>query len=302
MAEYTSPAFARRQLRLALRRAREAASLTQGQVAEALDWSISKVNRIETGDVRISGTDLAALLRLLGVTDQSLTKRLAEQARASRQHGWWDAPPFRQHLTGPTRQLIEFESAAVTIRCYQPTLIPGILQTEAYARDILSYWAHEMNADERAARVAGRQLRRERLFGREPPVRYLVLLDESVVMRDVGGPSVMVDQLRQTLDHTASGHVNVRIIPYRDGAPFAVMGGFVLLDLIDAENAILYQESYVVDQIVQTQDAVLPYRSLFERMWELSLSEAASMRLMEARAANMLASLDRVSGIDRHIS
>ena len=147
MASYEAPAVARRRLRLALRKAREAKGLTQAQVAEALDWSLSKVNRIETGEVTVSTTDLHALLRLFEVTDAAQVDRLVADARASRRRGWWDEPRYRQHLTPAMLQLFQFETEATTIRIFHPTLIPGLLQTRAYAEAALGVWRDRLSED-----------------------------------------------------------------------------------------------------------------------------------------------------------
>jgi transcriptional regulator with XRE-family HTH domain len=295
MGPNTSPALARRQLRLALRRAREAAGLTQGQVAEALEWSISKVNRIETGDVKVSNTDLAALLRLLNVTDPAMVAEFTERGRAARRHGWWDEPPVGKHLPPTYRQLIEFEAAASIVRSFQPALVPGILQTEAYAQEILDTWQHELSAEVRQARVLTRLRRRAAIFDRPDPPFYLLILDESVVWREVGGPQAMAEQLELILELARNERVQVRILPFREGTPLTAVGGFFLCDAEDEENVLLYQESAFGDHAVQATEQVRQYRMRFDQMWNVSLDEDASARLMRARAAAMLASLDRGS-------
>src|SRR5688572_13701384 len=111
-----SPAVARRRLRLALRKAREDAGFTQGQVAYALDWSLSKVQRIESGDVAVSTTDLLALLSYLGIDDAQEKSQLQEIAKRSRRKGWWDEPEIREHLNSSTLQYLAFENEATMIR------------------------------------------------------------------------------------------------------------------------------------------------------------------------------------------
>src|SRR5262249_26457337 len=95
MTSYDSPAAARRRLRLAVRKAREATGLTQGQVAEQLSWSISKVNRMENGEVTISPTDLSALLNLFGVKDRNVVNEMSRDAKAAKQRGWWHEARYR---------------------------------------------------------------------------------------------------------------------------------------------------------------------------------------------------------------
>jgi transcriptional regulator with XRE-family HTH domain len=290
-----SPAVARRRLRLALRQAREARGLTQGQVAEALEWSLSKVNRVEGGDVTISSTDLRALLALLGVTDAERVDQLMADARASRRRGWWDEPRYRNHLTAATLQLLQFEGEATTIRVFQPTFIPGVLQTRAYAEAVLGAWGDELSDDDRAVRLDVRMRRRSHVFDRDDPPRYVLILDESAVFREVGGPGVMAEQLQVLLDESARPGTQVCIVPLAKGAHYAMQGTFTILDLGDEENAMLYSERHLPnnDEIVHTPDRVRRHRELFEQMLADSLGRDASRRLIQARAAAMLASLDR---------
>lgn len=285
-----SPAAARRRLRLALRAARDTAQLTQADVAERLEWSVSKVNRIENGEVTISATDLRALMALLGVTDWETVERLTAWARIARSRGWWDGPEFRAHLTPAMRQLIQYEAEATAIRCFQPTVVPGALQTPEYARAVLDFWI-ELSDDTRAARQALRAQRRSRLFDRPDRPQFLLLLDESVVQRQVGGPAVMADQLRSLLNMIRSGEIILRIVPLVHGANLGPTGGFMILDLEDYESAILYQEIALDDDNIRDDDSVGHYRRVFERMWEVALSPEQSTALIEGHAAVMNASI-----------
>lgn len=289
-----SPAAARRRLRLALRKAREANGLTQGQVAEAFDWSISKVQRIESGDVTVSSTDLKALLTRYDVTDTKRIEQLVEVARASRRKGWWDEPKFRQHLPTAMMQLSQFEAEASAIRVFHPTLFPGMLQTPAYAEVILNFWSEELSLEDRAVRFEVRLLRREYVLGRPDPPLYLLILDESVLSREVGGPQVMAEQLHDLLSLMRRPHVMVRILPFAAAANLAELGHFQILDLGDEENAILYREAQLVDDIEQAPDRVNLYRRRFERVWDAALTEKATTHLIEAKAAAMISNLDRI--------
>jgi transcriptional regulator with XRE-family HTH domain len=288
-----SPAVARRRLRLALRRAREASGLTQGQVAESLEWSLSKVNRIENGDVTVSSTDLRALLGLLGVSDTDTVERMTQDARVSRQRGWWDQPQYRDHITSATLQLLQFESQATAIRSFQPTLIPGLLQTRNYAESVLNFWVHDLPEADRTIRLDVRMQRRAHLFDRPDPPSQLVVLDESVLHREVGGAKVMADQLEELATFMHHPHVTVRVVPLADAGPATMIGAFTVFDLGDEENAILYRETPLTDDIVHSSEIVQRYRTMFEQMWEVSLSEEASARRITAQAANLISSLDR---------
>lgn len=279
-----SPAAARRRLRFALRTARDAAQLTQAEVAERLEWSISKVNRIENGEVTISATDLRALLDLLGIADRETVAEFTSWARTARSRGWWDDPQFRAHITPAMRQLIQYEAEATAIRCFQPTIVPGALQTPEYAKAILDFWT-ELPDETRAARHAVRAERRRRIFNRLDRPAYLLLLDESVVQRTVGGPVVMAEQLRTVLAMIRAGELIVRIVPLVHAALIGQAGNFTIIDLMEDESAILYRELIHEDNIQDDRDTVELYRWTFERMWEVALSPEASAAFIEGHAA-----------------
>jgi transcriptional regulator with XRE-family HTH domain len=293
MVSTESPAVARRRVRLALRKAREASGLTQGQVAEELEWSLSKVNRIESGDVTVSNTDLKAMLELYGVTDEKTINRLAGDARNSRRRGWWDEPRYREHVTPPTMQMIQFESEASAIRVFQPTLIPGLLQTREYATAILDVWSDELSEADRETRLEVRLQRAGQVFDRPDPPKYLVIIDESVIQRQVGGPRVMAGQLEALLTRMASAYTQLRILPFSDAAALVQMASFTLLDLGDEEDAVLYREVLYQDDIVHSRPEIRRHRQRFDQIWKLSLTEDASTRLIRARLATLVASLDR---------
>jgi len=288
-----SPALARRRLRFALRRAREAAGLTQDEVAKTLEWSRSKVNRIEAGEVRVSATDLAALVRLFEVTDAEAVSQMALDARASRRASKWDAPMFRDHLTPAMRQLLDFEEDAAEIRMFHPTVFPAIFQTRPYAEAIFDFWGEELPSAVRDARLAAR-LSRNVLDGPNQPDCYAIL-DESILFRHVGGPRVMVEQLDAVLDFIARPKVRVRILQTTDATLFAMVGTFTIMNVPTGDDAILYLESLDQDKVVESADDVRRYRHYFERMWGQALDEEASRRLIAAQSAIMLASLGRTS-------
>lgn len=288
-----SPAVARRRVRLALRAAREARGLTQGAVAEELDWSLSKVNRIEKGDVTVSRTDLLAMLELYGVGDQSKIEGLLQAARTSRQRGWWDEPRYREHMTPAMLQLFQFEGEATAIRYFHPTLIAGMLQTREYATFVLDFWRHDLSGVDLETRLEARMRRRDHVFDRPEPPDYFLIFDESVLHREVGGAGIMAGQLRELVSLSRAGRVVIRIVPFTEAAPIAMLGPFTILDIGEEENAVLYRESHLLDEIVHSRANIDRHRRIFEQLWTASYTEEESVRLIEARAATMLSSLDK---------
>jgi transcriptional regulator with XRE-family HTH domain len=292
MAVGESPAAARRRLRLALRKAREAKQLTQRQVAQALDWSLSKVNRIESGEVGVTSTDLQAMLRLFEITDPDLVTELTAAGRVARRRGWWDQPEYREHLTPAMIQSVQFETEATEIRSYQPTLIPGVLQTRAYASAILDAWSFELPHPDRTTRREVRMLRREQLFGRPEPAHYLLLLEESVLLREVGGPRVMSEQLYNLIDMSRNGRAVVRVLPLVHAAAYPI--GLFMIYADDDEDIALYRESSYHDEVVYAPEVIRQHRQVFERMWDLSFSEEQSIHSIEAHAATLRSAADRI--------
>jgi transcriptional regulator with XRE-family HTH domain len=288
-----SPAVARRRVRLALRRARGARSLTQSQVAKALEWSLSKVNRIESGEVSISTTDLKALLEYYGIDDAGTVRSLVEDARTSRRERWYTDPRYREHLSVPTKQLLQFEGEATAIRAFHLTMIPGVLQTAEYARVCLEHFTDDLTEADIAVRFEVRMKRRDEVFSRPEPPDYYLILDESVLHREVGDARVMAEQLVALRAQMANPSVWVRIVPFAAAAPIAMLGPFTILDFGDEENAVLYRETHLLDQVVEVAAQVERHRRIFEQLWALSYDEEASARLIDARAAAMLSSLDR---------
>src|ERR1700733_5380405 len=136
-----NPAVQGRRLRSALKLAREQAGpqgepLTQDQVATRLEWSLSKVARVEPGVVRLSTTDLRALLDLYGIKDPARVRDLESMARAARKRPWWD--DFREVTSQRYLQFVEFEQAASESLHYEPQVVPGLFQTLDYASAVIS--------------------------------------------------------------------------------------------------------------------------------------------------------------------
>lgn len=293
MTSLEPPAVARRRVRLALRAAREARGFTQQYVADQLDWSLSKVNRIEKGDVTVSKTDLLALLELFGVDDDELVDELVRAARTSRQRGWWDEPRYREHLTPAMLQLLQFETEATAIRVFQPTVVNGPFQTREYAQAVLDFWQPELPSSVRGVRLETRLRRGEQLLNRPDPADIFIIFDESVLHRPVGGVELMAQQLRHLLVIMRRPNVRVRVVPFAKGALVAMLGPFLIFDFGDEENAVLYRESLLLDEVLHSGEALMRHRGYFEHLWREALTESESAELIATRADQMLGESDR---------
>jgi transcriptional regulator with XRE-family HTH domain len=275
-----SPAMGRRRLRAELRRARDFAGMTQEQVSREMDWSLSKLIRIETGAVGVSTVDMKALLRLYGIDDPPRVKELTRLARASRRRpDWWAG--YRDLISDSYRKYIEFEKAATRIRSWRPHLVPGLLQTEEYARAIVAHGGLNRPTERDIDRwVEIRMIRQRELFEHEPP-QIVALLGEAVVRQVVGGPKIMRAQLSSLIERVGPD-VDVRVVPFGAGTHPGLSGGFAIMEFQDELDLdVVYLETARNDMIdVERPSSVNRYEQAFQTIGELALSQADTTSLL----------------------
>jgi transcriptional regulator with XRE-family HTH domain len=264
------PAVQRRRLRAELRRVRLEAGLTQDQVAEAMDWSLSKLIRVENGSVSISTNDLKAILQYYKITDDQRVAELIAMGRVARERSWWSE--HRDIASRQTLQLIEYEAAAMISRNFQLSVAPGLLQTEDYARSVLQQNNPERTRDEIDALVGIRMHRQELIDRADPPLLFFVL-DEAVVRRQVGGPAVMQGQLQRLIEVGAKPNVTVEVVPFSAGFHLGTLGPFVIYEFPDdADDDTVYLENQQGEFINRDNpDEILAYRERFEHLRQVSL-------------------------------
>jgi transcriptional regulator with XRE-family HTH domain len=274
------PTVGRRRLRFALRRAREAADLTQEQVATAMDWSLSKLIRIEAGQVSISTNDLKALITLYRLDDPKETSGLLELARVSRQRPWWSG--YKDILSPQFSAYIGLEAEASLIRYFHTLLAPGLLQTAAYMQAIVKATApSDPSSDELDAIVQLRLTRQSEVLGRSDAPEILAVLDEAVVRRQVGSPQTMRDQLLHLVECAERPNLTIKILPFSVGAYPVMSGPFVILEFPTEEDspAILLENNFSGD-VLKGPDDVELYKRAFDKIWDLALSARESLQLL----------------------
>lgn len=271
------PSLNRRKLRLALRQARERAGLTQREAAEQVEWSQSKLIRVETGTVSVSVSDLRALATLYRITDPVEVQELEQAARGSKGASWWSK--YHDVVTPQFAQYLGYESAAASLHTYHPIVVPGHLQTRGYAKSLL---APRGLSSERAERVVGlRMERQERMFdGSGKPVTTFIL-DEAAVRRQIGGREVLDEQLEQLLSFGARDGITIRILPFEAGAHYSTLGSFVLLGFPDDDD-LLYLE-HAAGSMTGGEDLELlaRYQECFHTITEMALGETESRDLID---------------------
>jgi len=282
LAHNVSPLVLRRRLRTELRKRREELKLTQEQVATAMYWSLSKMIRIEQAKNSISPNDLKALMQLYEITDAEKKAELIGLAREARKQGWWRG--FSEDAPKELLELIDYESAASSVRQFETMFVPGILQTKEYARAVLQNFYEEKPA----AELAELRTRREDLLTRPGAPQFLFILDEPVIQRLAGGPSVMRPQLHRLVDVAELPNVTIQVVPFSAGLHPGTKGPFEIIQFADAaDEYVVFLETPRGDNITDAPEDIASYLAAFERIGEISLNPDESVSRINEVAKGM---------------
>jgi transcriptional regulator with XRE-family HTH domain len=264
-----SPTVRRRRLALELRRLREAARLTCEEVGEHLECSASKISRVETGRVSVSPRDVRDMLELYGVPAEQ-RESLVQLARDSRQKGWWHA--YSDTMQPQMATYIGLESAASEIRIYEVSLIPGLLQTEDYARAVIRAGMVNSPAEDIERRVSLLMARQPAVVRDDPPKIWAVL-DEAALRRRVGGAGLMRLQLEHLLAQAALPNVAVQVIPFGGGAHPAMGRPFIILVFPErVDTDVVYLEDLTSALYLEDVAEVDRYNVFFNHLRATALS------------------------------
>ncbi len=274
-------------LRNELTRLRKESGLTQEQVAVALDWSPSKLIRVEGGRSSITKVDLDALLSRYGVSSESQRERLQALNRGAREKPWWG--PYREDLPPTYLEYVGYEAGAAFIRQYTNGYVSGLLQTQEYAQVLAT---NSLDAHRSVPAVKLRMLRQAELAARSAPPRQYHVIDESVIRRHVGisvDPAIMPRQLLHIAERAqAEELVTVRIIPFSAGAHPGLFGPFTLLEFDGTMPDLLYIDAgREMSLITGTDPRIAEYADDFEVIVESAMSASESIDFLRAAAEAM---------------
>jgi transcriptional regulator with XRE-family HTH domain len=270
------PTVQRRRLRVELRRARTEASRTQKQVADELGWSPSKLLRIENGQVGISRTDLKALLEYYGISNPEQVRAFVDMAQQGRRQQPWSQ--YRDVLHPEFMAYLSYESSASLLRQAEPLLIPGLLQTEEYARAINESFATKDLTERDVERQTEARMQRQAILERDDAPQMFFILDEAVVRRWVGShpgdARTMVQQLKRLQEINENPQFSIQILPFRQGFHFGMQGSFTMLEFPDPEDdELLFLENRATS--VSTRDSldmIANYKEEFYRLETLAIN------------------------------
>jgi transcriptional regulator with XRE-family HTH domain len=260
------PTVGKQRLRSELRRIRDSQQRTQEQVANDMDWSLSKLIRIENSSVAISVSDLRALLAYYGVDDPKQVATLTELARAAKRRMWWD--DYRPFLAPNVVTFIGFEADARRIRYFHSGVLPGLLQTRAYTTALLRGMSPELPEEVLEKRIDARMRRQQEKLERDDPVELSVVLDESVLRRRPSDVKTMREQLDRLVELAKRPNVTIHVLLYGAGAHRGWDGPFVILEFPDDSNDdVLYIEGLSSDMVLHDQPKLVhEYSELFDRL------------------------------------
>jgi transcriptional regulator with XRE-family HTH domain len=281
----SGPTVRRRQLMAELKRLREAAGLTQEDVAERLEWHPTKVMRIETGRTAPHPNDVRLMVEVYGLADRDQVTALVKLARDARQQGWWYS--YRDVLLNRYDFFIGLESETVSIRWFELAMVPGLLQTEDYARALIGGGPHELSPDEVQRRVEVR-MARQRVLEREDRPQLWVILDESVIRRVVGGPAVMRAQIEALLVAASQGRTTIQVVPYHGGPHPGLAGPFVILGFEEpGEPDVVYLETVGGNLYVDKPEETRLFATAFDHLRAAALSPTDTRAMLRAAADDL---------------
>jgi transcriptional regulator with XRE-family HTH domain len=282
MAEEATAAVRRWQIAETLRQLREDAGLTHDQVIAELQqgqgkWSRPKLSRIENREQGAKPREIEQLLDIYKARDKNVRRWLAELASAPRERGW--AFDIRKHLPQEFHRFLNWETALVACRQFETLLIPGLLQTQEYARALISGITPDLTEEEVERRVMAR-ITRQQILTRTKPPQLHVILDAGVLERPVGGSQVMRGQLRRLTEVAQASNITIQILPKSVGASPALEGPFSILTLPDPIPDIVYAEGAGPSTYFEDRDNVRSYTLRFGILTEQSLPQAKSVKMI----------------------
>ncbi len=272
-----TPTLRLRRLAAELRRLRAEAGLTREDVAGRTGVNEATLYRIETAKARPQARTLTALLDLYGVPDEARDE-LAGLARQSSEESWLQS--FPNELPEPYPTYIAFEGEARSLLNYESSFVPGLLQTEDYARAALSRGSPTATKDE-IQRLVEARMSRQAVLTREAPLRLWAIVDEAAFHRPVGGREVMKAQLERLVEAAELPHVTLQAIPYDVGGHPGMAGAFVILQFDDpGASDVVYIETQAGDLFLENEADVARFTAVIEHLRALALPPDASVSLI----------------------
>ncbi|MPY97137.1 MAG: helix-turn-helix domain-containing protein [Actinophytocola sp.] len=275
-----TPTARRMVLGAQLRRLREEAGISRADAGFHIRGSESKISRMELGRVGFKGRDIADLLTLYGLSDEQARAEYLQMVEDSNTPGWW----YRYHDLLPAwfTNYVGLEESASRIQTFEIQFVPGLLQTEDYARAIATKGRPEFATDATDRRVALR-MRRQKILTRPDAPRLWAFIDEAVLHRRVGGPAVFKAQLDALIEWMKMPHIAVQVLPY-SRSNHGAEGAFSVLRFAEPELPdIAYVEHLTGAVYLDKQDDLEPYARVIDQLAVDAEAPEQSRAMIEKR-------------------
>jgi hypothetical protein len=289
--EVTGSTVPRRQLGRHLRDLRNAAALTVRMAARRLEWSEAKIWRIETGQTSLRSLDVETMCRIYGASVE-LTEALMGLAKETKARGWWHA--YGDVIPEWFDVYIGLEEAASQLSWYETELVPGLFQTEDYARILIKADHPDDHEDEIDRRVRVRVTRQALVRRAIDPPEIHVVLNESILRRPVGAPTVMASQLDRLAGSADLPNVSLRVVPFAAGfhlgqltGPFEILRFPRSVNGRDSEPPTIYADGFTGALYLDKPHEIERYTRAFDTISALSLDEPSSRDLIRHAAEEL---------------
>lgn len=246
-----------------LRRLREAAGVSRDDAGYHIRASGSKISRLELGRVSFKERDVSDLLDLYHVAGEQ-KDQLVQLTREANATPWWQK--YREVVPDWFQVYVGLEEAATLIRVYEVQFVPGLLQTEEYARAVVMQGSPGLSPEEVDNRVNVR-LGRQRLFGKENAPRLWAIVDEAALRRPMGGRDVLAGQVKRLMEAVSEPNITLQVMPFRYGGHGAEGGAFTIMRFPEADLPdMVYMEYLTGAHYIDKPEEVEVYAAVMERL------------------------------------
>jgi transcriptional regulator with XRE-family HTH domain len=268
-----------------MKAAREAANLTPKQVLELVDANAATLYRIENARVRPQRRTVNQLLDAYSTPPDERAK-LLDLLKRSGEMGW--LATFESELPELYLNLVSFEADARSVRTFEGSFVPGLLQTRAYALHTINEAGLPIPDPADVDNRVEVRMRRQSLLDQETPLQLWSIIDEAVLLRLVGGAGVMIEQLEHLIQMSKRPNVILQVVPFGAGAHAGMPGSFAVLDFPDAEDSeLVYSDSMVGDIFLEAEPDIRRFSSIFDLLRAAALSPADTARMINERVKTL---------------
>lgn len=253
-----------------LRRLREACGISREDAGDHIRGSHAKISRLELGRTRFRERDLLDLLKLYGVDDPEKLAVYLDLMKKANDPGWWQ--PFNDVLPNWFETYIGLEQAATTIRTYEAQFVPGLLQTESYARSVIT-----LGNDDETERRVGMRMRRQDILSRAAAPTLWAVVDENALRRPINGYPELRDQIEHLIAVSDRPNVKIQVLPYSVGGHPAAGGSFSILRFPEPELPdMVYMEQLTTSHYLEKKQDVEVYMTVMNKLSVIALTPGES--------------------------